>query len=326
MNPVISVIVPVYGVAGFIEKCTRSLMEQTLKENIEFIFVDDCTEDDSIVIIKRVLNDYPLRKSQTRICHHPENKGLPSARNTGLHVATGEYILHFDGDDFAEPLMLENFLKVVETTHADYIWSNWLLTYDSKDRFMREPTYATPEEAIVGILKGQMKYNVWNKIIRKSIYVDNNISFPDGFAMGEDMTMIRLLACSKSVAHMNYAGYHYVRYNTQSMTSNIDKKHLSEIIHNVNETVEFLRLRKMDDIDTLSDTFCLHTKFPFIVSSASTDYEKWNLLWPHSNKSISAAGFSFRNKLLNVFAANNMWWLLKLHFKIYKYIYEMWYC
>ena len=81
--PKVSVIIPVYGVEKYIERCARSLFEQTL-EDMEFIFVNDCTKDNSIDILLRVIDEYPKRKSQVHILNHEFNKGLPVARQTGI--------------------------------------------------------------------------------------------------------------------------------------------------------------------------------------------------------------------------------------------------
>ena len=89
----VSVIIPIYKVENFMERCARSLFEQTLTEEVEFIFVDDASLDCSVSIIHQCLNDYPERKNQTKILVHSQNKGLPSARNTGLQAATGKYVI-----------------------------------------------------------------------------------------------------------------------------------------------------------------------------------------------------------------------------------------
>ena len=102
----VSAIIPVYNVSSFIRKSVKSLMGQTLQD-VEFIFVDDSTPDDSIEILEGELKNYPHRTGQVRIIHHQQNKGLPSARNTGLKAATGEYVYHCDSDDWMEPEMLE---------------------------------------------------------------------------------------------------------------------------------------------------------------------------------------------------------------------------
>lgn len=92
----VSVIVPIYNVSRFIKRCVESLFNQTL-DDVEFIFVNDCTPDDSIDILKKVIADYPDRN--TMIINHEVNKGLPAARNTGLKAASGDYIFHCDSDD-----------------------------------------------------------------------------------------------------------------------------------------------------------------------------------------------------------------------------------
>ena len=99
--PKVSVIVPIYEVEKYIERCVRSLFEQTL-DDIEYIFVDDCTKDNSITVLERVIKDYPNRKSQITILHHETNKGLPQARKTGLLSARGDYIAHCDSDDWVD--------------------------------------------------------------------------------------------------------------------------------------------------------------------------------------------------------------------------------
>lgn len=85
----VSVLLPVYGVAKYIQRCATSVFEQTY-DNLEIIFVDDCTPDDSITILKKALENYPNRKNQTRIVKHEHNRGLSAARNTAVENATGE--------------------------------------------------------------------------------------------------------------------------------------------------------------------------------------------------------------------------------------------
>ena len=102
--PKVSVIVPIYKVEPFIERCARSLFEQTL-DDIEYIFVNDCTPDKSMEVLSRVLEDYPGRKEQVRIITMPVNSGLPKVRRAGLEVASGDYIIHCDSDDWVDRTM-----------------------------------------------------------------------------------------------------------------------------------------------------------------------------------------------------------------------------
>ena len=89
-SPLVSILVPIYNVEPYIERCARSLFEQTY-DNLEFVFVDDCTPDKSIQILETVITDYPNRAKQTRIIQHDHNRGLSATRNTLIYNSTGEF-------------------------------------------------------------------------------------------------------------------------------------------------------------------------------------------------------------------------------------------
>ena len=183
-NYKISIIIPIFKVSNFIERCVCSLFEQTLQD-VEYIFVDDASPDDSIEILKSCIERYPERKGQVTILTHEQNKGLPAARNTGLAVATGEYVFHCDSDDFVEKDMLEDMYNAAEATDADMVYCDFYLSFEKNERYMSNPAYETAEDMFkLGLLGGNMKYNVWNKLVRRSLYVDNGITFPAGHAMG----------------------------------------------------------------------------------------------------------------------------------------------
>ena len=232
MKAKISVIIPIYKVEKFIERCVRSLMEQTLRE-VEYFFVDDASPDRSIEILHRSLADYPERKDQVRILTHEKNKGLPAARNTGLAVATGEYIFHCDSDDYVEREMLEEMYAKAKETGADFVWSDWILSFGQNERYMPTREYATPQGALKGMLGGGMKFNVWNKLVKRSVYADNEIRFPDGYGMGEDMTMMLLCACASRVAYIPKAYYHYVKLNMGAFSQTFSEQHMIALKHNV---------------------------------------------------------------------------------------------
>lgn len=223
ISPEISVIVPIYGVEKYIARCAESLFNQTMTKNVEFLFIDDSTKDNSIEVLEDVISKYPCLESQISIIHHRENKGLPSARNTGLSKAKGRYVVHIDGDDFAEPQMLECLYKAVVDNNADFAWCDYYITFNNKKRVIKQPSFAEPMDAVRGMLRGSMKYNVWNKICRLSLYRDNDIHFPDGNAMGEDLTMIMAALHAKRCVYVNKALYNYVQ-NEGQMTATFDKK------------------------------------------------------------------------------------------------------
>lgn len=104
--------------------CARSLFESTL-EDVEYIFVDDCSPDNSVSLLKQVLSDYPDRKPHVRIISHECNKGVSGARNTGLDCAAGEYIAYCDGDDFVSPQMYERLYAEAKETNADICYCDF---------------------------------------------------------------------------------------------------------------------------------------------------------------------------------------------------------
>ena len=158
----ISVIVPMYGVEEYIARCARSLFEQTLTSDVEFLFIDDASKDKSCEILKTVIDEYAGQNLNVKIIHHEKIQGLPSARNTGLKHARGEYVMHVDGDDFLEKNALELLYKAVRDNEADVAWCDYYITFENRKRVIAQPSFDTTEDAVRGMLRGTIKYNVWN--------------------------------------------------------------------------------------------------------------------------------------------------------------------
>lgn len=321
----ISVIIPIYGVESFIARCAETLLRQTLNE-VEYIFVDDCTKDNSINVLKEVLSRFPKRKEHVQIIHHEENRGLPAARNTGMQVAKGEFIFHCDGDDFTEFTLLEELYNTAKEKNADYVWCDWSLSYQNTERYMRMPSFSSPFDALKCMLAGGMKYNVWNKLVKRSLYFDNKIQFPSGHSMGEDMTMIQVLACSSKTAYVNKALYHYVKTNSGAMTNNLKEQDLIDIKYNVKKT-EFAITTSIygNQIKKEIEWFKLNVKLPFLISQDKQLYHLWDTWYKESNKHIwSNKNIATRTRLLQQMAAWKQWWFVRAYFVvIYKLIYNL---
>lgn len=319
----VSVIVPIYKVQDFIAHCVESLMRQTMKE-VEFIFVNDSTPDDSMKILESVLESFPQRKEHVCIIEHAMNLGLPAARNSGLSVARGEYIYHCDSDDFVEADMLEKMWNKAVETGAEIVWSDWFLSYERKERYMVQPNYQTVEKALIGILSGAMKYNVWNKLIKRSLYEDNDIHFPAGYGMAEDMTIIRLYACAKSVAYISEAFYHYVKINSGAMTSSWSDKHLSDLNYNVNETIAYIQSKYGSSLDEYIEYFKLNVKLPFLITDEFRMYKLWKTWYGDSNPYILRNKLiSFRIRFLQWMAWKGQYWFVWMYYKfVQKLIYS----
>jgi glycosyltransferase involved in cell wall biosynthesis len=312
----ISIIVPIYKVENYIERCVRSLLEQTYT-GIEYIFVDDCSPDSSISILRKVIKEYPTRIDQIKIISHEKNMGLPAARNTGLKMAIGDYIFHCDSDDYVEKDMIEKMYQTAKEKDADIVWCDWYLSFAKNERYMKQPHYDTPLDALKGILSGTMKFNVWNKLIKRDLYINNKISFPDGHGMAEDMTMIRLFACARSVAYLPKAFYHYVRLNENAFTMNQSPKQLQDILYNTNETIDYIHQKFGDSLNREIAYFKLNVKFPFLITDDIKMYLLWTAWSPEADQYImDNKSISLRSRLLQYAAYKRKFLIVWLYYKV----------
>lgn len=309
----VSVIVPVYKVEKFIKRCASSLFAQTLQD-VEFIFVDDASPDNSIPLLQDCLRNYPQRERQTKILAHKANKGLPAARNTGLAAARGEYIFHCDSDDFVEPDMLEQLYNAAIRKDADIVWCDWYLSFEHTERYMRQPCYNTPTEALKAMLAGTMKFNVWNKLVRSRLYKDNGIMFPEGYDMGEDMTMIRLFMYAGSVVYLPRAFYHYVKTNPEAYSRAYSQKHLESVMHNISIVEEAVHRQFGHALDLEIGCMKLEAKFTLLMSNSCDMYRLWLHTYPEANKYILKNHYiSIRRRLVQWSASKHLWLPVRLH-------------
>jgi glycosyltransferase involved in cell wall biosynthesis len=219
-SPVVSIIIPIYKVEHSIERCACSLLEQTFR-NLEFIFVNDCSPDNSIQILKKVIDRYPERKDQITILNHENNKGVAAARNTGLDKALGEYFLQVDSDDWVETSMVEELYIKATENNSDIVWSDFYVDFPNKSENSIYRKQNVPDKGslcIIEILSGFLHAGLWNKIIKRSICIENNIRFPEEVNLCEDLVFIILyLLKAEQITYIHKAFYHYVQ-NSDSIT------------------------------------------------------------------------------------------------------------
>lgn len=220
--PKVSVIIPIYGVEKYIERCARSLFEQTL-DDMEYIFVDDCTPDKSIEILEQVLEEYPSRQSQTRIIRLNQNGGLPNARKTGLQKATGEYIIHCDSDDWMDHDMYRIMYEKAVIEDADMVVCDYVVTDGMNHNLTIVGCHSDERNRFIeNMLLQKDQWNLWNKLIKRLIYSSNVIVCPLG-AMGEDMaTVLQLTWFCNHITYINKPFYYYYQ-NPKSITREFNK-------------------------------------------------------------------------------------------------------
>lgn len=319
----VSVIIPVYKVESFIERCALSLFNQTMGD-IEYIFIDDASPDNSIEIVNHCLESFPLRKKDTIIIQNFVNKGISTVRNIGLDKASGEYIFFCDSDDWVEQDMLEKMYNMAIDKKADIVYCDFFLSFNQKERYMPNPTYQRAEEMLKqGFLCGLMKYNLWNKLIKKELFDYETMRFPVEHSVGEDMLVIRLTSNAKKVNHLPEALYHYVKLNGNAYSNSYSQKNLEDIRFNADITIDYLKKRYGKDIEQELALFKLSTKLPFLITDDKNIYKIWREWYPEANKyAFSNKNLPMRTRLLQEMAAKNKWWYVKLYYKfVYKFVY-----
>lgn len=200
----VTVIVPVFKVEQYIERCVRSLFGQTL-DAIEYIFVNDYSPDNSIDILYKVLVDYPHRKDHVRIFKHSKNEGLHVARRTGIEKANGEYIIHCDSDDWVELDMFRIMYEVAKGGDYDQVICDIELTSLKK---LSHVSCKNKSELISKLITGQIIESLCCRLFKKSLY-DNNILYPN-YSTNEDFVLtMQLTYYSNSFYQIPRAFYNY---------------------------------------------------------------------------------------------------------------------
>ncbi len=220
----ISVIIPVYGVEKYIERCACSLFSQTLQEGIEFLFIDDCTPDDSMQILRQVLAQYPHRQSQTHLLRMPQNSGLAAVRQFGIRMAKGEYVIHCDSDDWVETSMYESMLRKAQEADADIVVCDFAsVAPDNTIIETFQGLNPASKETCMNQLFHAETWSMFNKLVKKELY--QHIVFPTA-SMGEDMaTTLQLAYWARHISYVPQVLYYYCS-NPTSLTRCQNEEHI----------------------------------------------------------------------------------------------------
>ena len=224
MTPAVSILVPVYNVSNFIERCAHSLFQQTF-DNIEYIFVNDCTPDDSIEKLQKIIEQYPKRKEQVKIIHHEKNRGPAAARNTAIDNSAGHYITVVDSDDYIELDMIELMYRQAEEEQADMVVSDMFIEHKNKTTMLLSLLSDTKEGHFLDLLERQISKNLCSKLVRREFYELSENRAPEGLNIFEDQHIAyRLFFCVNKIVKAQKPFYHYVQYNPVSITQKTTKQ------------------------------------------------------------------------------------------------------
>lgn len=210
-NPKVSILIPVYNVESYIEKCTRSVMEQTYVP-LEILFINDATPDGSMDVLRRVLRDYPDK--DVKIVSHSTNKGLAAARETGIKHASGEYVFHVDSDDYLNPHVIELFVEASERGRNELVFGDYTHIYPNKQIESHRTLILSQEHLVCEILRRKSPCNIWNILIKKKLYDD--LEIPSINNSEDFITVPRLVLKAKGLAYLSKLTYNYTHLNPSS--------------------------------------------------------------------------------------------------------------
>lgn len=217
--PKVSVIVPVYGVEHLIERCARSLFDQTL-DSIEYLFIDDCSPDRSIDVLRSVLEEYGHRKHQVIIHRMEQNSGQAKVREWGMKNATGDYVIHCDSDDWVDTNMYQDMYEKAVEQQADIVICDYYVSDGITKKKVSGCYFSNQCALIKDILTERISRSVWNKLVKRSLYEDIGIQYPVN-NMGEDMVLIlQALLKTEKIAYVSNPYYYYF-LNPKSITHQV---------------------------------------------------------------------------------------------------------
>lgn len=227
--PKVSVIVPIYNVEKYLEKCINSLLSQTL-EDIQIILVNDGSKDNSGNIAK----EYEKNNKDRVIYVEKENGGLSDARNYGLKYATGDFIAFLDSDDYIEKNAYEEMYNKVIEENADYVECDFIWEFPNKIRVDKQYPYKNKKEMLSFV-----RVVAWNKLIKRQLITDNNLEFPKGLRYEDVEFTYKLIPFINKFAYVDKPFIHYVQ--RKGSIANVQNERTAEIFTVLDNVIEFYK-------------------------------------------------------------------------------------
>lgn len=207
---ILSILVPIYNEASFIERCVRSLMEQTMTESIEFVFIDDASTDSSLSILRSVVASYPNRKNQVQIFCHTVNQGISFSRREAILAAKGKYIGWCDSDDWCEPNMFMSMCQKAEQEQADIVSCGYECENESFSTRVLRTYPLVGKEYLASLYTYPNTFcSLCDKIVKRSLLLDNDILPFSDVNVSEDMNvMFRVFYYAQRICTLPFYYYH----------------------------------------------------------------------------------------------------------------------
>lgn len=231
--PKVSVIVPVYNVEQYVEKCLETLIEQTLEE-IEIIVVNDGSIDNSKQIVEKIREQFPDKI----VYVEKENGGLSDARNYGIPYAKGEYIAFLDSDDYVEKDMYQKMYELAKKEDSDMVECDFYWEYPDKQKIDTGVLYQGKKEMLE-----KVRVVAWNKLIKREILEKAKIEFPKGYRYEDVSFTYKLIPYLEKVSFLKEPCVHYIQ--REGSISNSQNERNREIFDVLDGVIDYYKEKEI---------------------------------------------------------------------------------
>ena len=231
----VSVIVPLYNVENYIEKCLQTLVGQTL-DDIEIILVNDGSKDRSKIVVDKFLKQYP----EKIVYLEKENGGLSDARNYAIPYAKGEYIAFLDSDDYVEKTMYKDMYELAKKEDSDMVECNFYWEYPDKKKEDVGIVYNGKKEMLEKI-----RVVAWNKLIRKEVLEKSKVLFPKGLRYEDVEFTYKLIPYLDKISFLKKPCVHYIQ--REGSISNNQNERNKEIFDVLEHVIDFYKENNLYD-------------------------------------------------------------------------------
>ena len=303
--PKVSVIIPVYEVEKYIERCARSLFEQTL-DDIEFIFVNDCTPDNSIDILEKTLSSYPRRFNQTQIIMLPENKGLANARKIGIEHASGEYIIQCDSDDWVDINAYQSMYEFAIKEKLDIVVCDIYESNGLQHSVKNQKVLSNKKLYLAGVIGRSISCSLCNKLIKSDIFKTNQIQYAKYNMLEDEVLCVQIVYFANTIGFLQKPLYYYFN-NTNSICKKkssqaiLNRSHDS--IGNIDIVLEFLNKQDLISVYKMEIVKLKNTAryliWPLLLEKPKEYLPIWRNIYPELNKKyLFTKGIPFSLKMV----------------------------
>jgi glycosyltransferase involved in cell wall biosynthesis len=259
----ISIIIPVYNVELYIERCISSALNQTY-QNIEIILIDDCGQDNSMVIAQQIIENHPNR-FKAHILKHEKNRGVSEARNSGIRAANGSYLFFLDSDD---EMPNDSLQSLVSNCHNDdMVMGSYSTVFGKRSYETTRTIYSCEDDIKCAFFKRLFIPMSWNRLIRKEFVLDNNLFFIPGL-LHEDVAWHYFSAmAAKKITTIQAITYIY-RMRDDSICSNIKLKNCEDLhrtFYIIHEDIIKRNIHKKKEVLRFLACFAVENKVTSVI-------------------------------------------------------------